>query len=74
MSRLRKVPEGKITKSILRMRKKVRGNLSLRSVFEAVETMEGVYVNRAAITSRLDRLGWIKNVDGVDVLLERRVQ
>lgn len=74
MSRLRKVPEGKIVQSILRMRRKVRGDLTLRSVFEAVETIEGVYVNRGAIGHTLEQRGWVRNIDGIDVLLEKRVK
>jgi len=73
-SRLKSVNEGRIVKNILRMRKKIKGDMKLRMVLESVEDMEGVYVNRGLIGSRLEKMGWVKNVDGIDVLVEKKVK
>lgn len=71
MSRLRKVNEGRIVKSILRMRKKIKGDLKLRSVLEVIEESEGVYVNRGLICRKLEIKGMIENKGGVDWLVEK---
>lgn len=70
MSRLRKVPEGKIVQKIVRMRKKIKGPLRLRMVFEAIEDVEGVYVNRGGITARLESKGALETIDGIDMVKE----
>lgn len=72
--RLKSVNEGRIVKNILRMRKKVKGDLKLKMVFENVEKLEGVYVNRGLICGKLRKDGWVKNIEGIDVLLEKKVK
>ena len=72
MGRLKSVKEGRIEKSILRMRKKVKGNIRLNTVFDVVEEIEGVYVNRRLVSSKLRQKGWIVSIDGVDMLVEKK--
>jgi tRNA splicing endonuclease len=72
MGRLKSVKEGRIEKSILRMRKKVKGNIRLNTVFDVVEEIEGVYVNRRLVCSKLRQKGWIVSIDGVDMLVEKK--
>jgi len=67
-SRLKKVPEGKIVQSILRLRKKVKGPLRLKQVLEVVEAHEGVYVNRGLIAAKLKARGALMTIDGVDMI------
>jgi len=69
-SRLKKVPEGRIVKSILRMRKKIKGPLKLRQVLEVVEAHEGVYVNRGLVTAKLEARGVLETINGVDMIKE----
>lgn len=71
-NRLKKVPEGKIVKSIIRMRKKINGPIRLRTVFEAIEDAEGVYVNRSLIAAKLIKKGLVEHVDGMDVLIAKK--
>lgn len=73
MSRIKQVRDGRIYKSIIRMRKKIKGDMRLRSVFDVVEEKEGLYVNRGLIGNRLEREGWVKYVDGVDWLVDEKV-
>lgn len=73
-SRIREVREGRIKENILRMRKKIKGDMVLRNVFDVIEDKEGVYVNRSLIGSKLRKEGWVRNIDGVDVLVEKRIR
>lgn len=74
MSRLKKVMEGRIKNNILKLRKKVKGDLVMKNVFEVVEKREGVYVNRSLICDKLRKEGWVKSINGVDVLVEEKVK
>jgi len=74
MSRLKKVMEGRIKNNILKLRKKVKGDLVMKNVFEVVEEREMVYVNRSLICDKLRKEGWVKNINGIDVLVEEKVK
>lgn len=67
--RLKRVNERRIVKSIVKLRKKVKGELRLRSVLEEIERMEGVYVNRSLIGNMLREKRMVENVNGVDMVV-----